>query len=212
MSEISIQIFQSAVEFWQRGERAELSPLVVEHIEAALNYAHEHPEAVLERAKQLDAAIRQFNQQRKSEGFKAADKVNSKKLATEILAVDEPLPLLGEMPQDTKTRNAFFRGFLDMIHNHYYTFLDKQELFDPKILISGLLVDGYSFALRAKRAVEHKHTGGKDDLIICNAICEMVQPGTLQEEMVKANWYKVTPDPDFSLDARLCERVKQQYS
>lgn len=207
MSEISVQIFQSAIEFWQRGERAELSPLAVEHIEAALNYAHEHPEAVLERAEQLDAAIRQFNQQRKSGGFKA-DEVNSKKLATEILAVDEPLSLLGEMPQDTKTRNAFFKGFLDMVHNHYYTFLDKEELFDPKILISGLLVDGYSFALRLKRALEHKHTVGKDDLIICNAICEMVQPGTLQEEMVKANWYK----PDYGLQPEFCERVKQQYA
>ena len=77
------------------------------------------------------------------------------------------------------------------------------------MLITGLLVDGYGFALRAKRAVEHKRTNptGHDDLIIVNAICEMVQPGTLQTEMYLANWYK----PDFGLSQDFCNRIKRQF-
>lgn len=108
------------------------------------------------------------------------DETNSRKLAEEILEPNTRLPLLSEMPLDTPSTSSFFAGFLTLVHYHYYTFVDKQEIEDPNLLITGLLVDGYGFALRAKRALEHRRTVGKDDLIIVNAICEMIQPGTLQ--------------------------------
>lgn len=124
----------------------------------------------------MDAAITRFNRQRVGGGF-APDEVNCIKLATEILADEETLPQLAEMPADNLSRLSFFKGFLNLIKHHYYTFLDNPDQENPKILITGLLVDGYSFALRAKRALKHQHTVGRDDLIICNSMCEMVQPG-----------------------------------
>ena len=201
-----MEIFEQAAKFWQTNQPAELSPLAVKHLEETLEYAGKHPEAVIERAGQLDAAITRFNQQRIA-GVFDPDAVNSKKLAEEILEVNETLPLLAEMPADEASRSSFFSGFLRLVHHHYYTSLDKPKLEDSNLLITGLLVDGYSFALRAKRAIEHKHTSGKDDLIICNSICEMVEPGILQTEMYLANWYK----PDYGLSPDFCDRINNQF-
>src|SRR3990167_6296018 len=205
---VGVQIFEQAAEFWKTSQPAELSPLAVEHLEATLAYAKEHPKAVAERAQQLDTAIVRFNEQREKRTFKS-DEVNSKKLAEQILAPKENLPTLPEMPSSVDSRAAYFSGLANLIRYHYYTFVDKLELEDPKMLITGLLVDGYGFALRAKRAVEHKRTNptGHDDLIIVNAICEMVQRGTLQTEMYLANWYK----PDFGLSQDFCNRIKRQF-
>jgi len=198
----AVHLFNQAGEFFKKGEHAQLSQLAIKHLETTLELAKRHPEKVAKRARELDAAIAHFNAQMEAGIFKP-DEVNSKKLAEEILEPGETLPLLSEMPLDPQSSNAFFNGFLNLVHHHYYTFLDKPELEDPNLLITGLLVDGYGFALRAKRAIEHKHTVGKDDLIIVNAICEMVQPGTLQTEMFLANWYK----PDYGLSKDFCDRI-----
>ena len=206
MTQVALEIFNQAADYWQSRQAVELPALAVEHIEATLVYAREHPEEVNERARQLDAAIARFNQQRVRGGF-ATDEVNCKKLATKILADDETLPQLAELPDDSLSREAFFEAFLNMTKHHYYTFLDKPEIEYPKILITGLLVDGYGFALRAKRAIEYKHTVGKDDITIVYAICEMVGPGPLQTEMYLANWYKF----GYGLSQEFCERISQQF-
>lgn len=206
MTHEAVEIFNQALDFWRTGQTPELPALAVKHIEASLEFAREYPEAVISRAQQLDAAIARFNRQRAADVF-APDEVNCRKLATEILAKDETLPQLAEMPADNLSRQSFFRGFLNMTKHHYYTFLDKPDLEDPKILITGLLVDGYGFALRIKRAVEHRQTVGKDDITIVYAVCEMAEPGELQTEMYLANWYKF----GFGLSQEFCVRIKNQF-
>jgi hypothetical protein len=203
---VAVNLFNKAAEFWTSNSHAELSPLGEEHMKKVLAYAKEHPEEVEERAKQLDMAIARFNEKRLSGTF-GTDEENSSRLANEILEPGETLPLLSEMPSGPNETSPFFAAFTNLIHHGYYTFVNKPELEDPKLLITGLLVDGYGVALRAKRAIEHKHTVGKDDLVIVNAICEMVQPGTLQTEMYLANWYK----PDFGLTPEFCERIAKQF-
>lgn len=201
-----VEILNQAVDYWKTADHAELSPLSFKHLTETLDYVQQHPEEVAKRAQELDMTISRFNTQRELKAF-GSDEENSKKLADEILAPTETLPLLAEMPADKSSRFSFFAGFKNLVHHGYYTFLDKPQLEDPKILITGLLVDGYGFALRAKRAIEHKQTVGKDDLIIVNAICEMVQPGTLQTEMYLANWFK----PDNGLSQKFCDRIAKQF-
>lgn len=203
---VAVGLFNKAAEFWRNNKHTELSSLGTNHIENVLRYAKEHPEEVEKRAKQLDAAIARFNEQRASGIFKP-DEENSKRLAKEILEPKETLPLLSEMPSGLKEVYPFFAAFTNLIRHGYYTFVDKPELNDPNLLITGLLVDGYGVALRAKRAIEHRHTVGKDDLIIVNTICEMVQPGTLQTEMYLANWFK----PDYGLATDFCDRIAKQF-
>ena len=203
---VAVGLFRRADEFWNDDPHSDLSPLGNEHIKKVLSYAKEHPEEVEDRAKQLELAISRFNKNRDSGTFKT-DEENSNKLANEILEPNETLPLLSEMLSGDNEVTPFFAAFTNLIHHGYYTFLDKPELEDPKLLITGLLVDGYGVALRAKRAIERKHTVGKDDLIIVNAICEMVQPGTLQKEMYLSNWYK----PDYGLSPAFCDRISKQY-
>jgi len=201
-----MEIFQQAYKFWVTNDHTRLSELAIRHIDQALNYVRENPLEVEERAGQLDAAITRFNQKRKVNDF-GDDEVCSKKLAEEILGPNEILPLLAEMPTNIGIRFSFFAGFLNLIYHHYYTFVDRPEIADPKLLITGLLVDGYGFSLRAKRIFEKKPTIGKDDLIIVNAICEMTEPGTLQTEMYLANWFK----PDYGLSQDFCDMLSKQF-
>jgi hypothetical protein len=209
----AIQYFDKAAEFWNSDEHIHLSEIGDANIRRVLEYAKtsEGRVAVAHRGRELDAAIANFNNVRQTRTFEEPFEKESKILAESILTPDEQLPKLADMPQESGDTPPFFKGFARLIHHKYYTFVDKKKLESSEelnSLITGLLVDGYGFALRAKRAHEKQPSIPKSDLTIVNAICEMVPPGELQTEMYKANWYK----PDYGLTPEFCTHIASQQA
>lgn len=204
--------FGQASEFWDTDKHIPLSEIGEANIQRVLEYVKTPPGrvAVAQRGRQLDAAITNFNNLKQIRPFNGPFEVESKKLAETILAPNEELPTLSEMPQEPTDSFPFFSGFSKLIHHGYYTFVDKKPLETTEelnMLITGFLVDGYGFALRAKRTLEKRHGVPKSDLTIVNAICEMVPSGELQTEMYQANWYK----SNYGLTPEFCAHIKSQF-
>lgn len=213
-----IELFKQISDFWKTDSNREgLSPLAVKNIQKVVEYSQtpEGSQAINERAKQLDEAIKRFNEIRRSRQFEGPNEKESKRLSEEILTKDARFPLLSETPLDTNSITPYLVGFKRLLTTniHYYTFLDKKEAVtqeDMNSLITGILVDGYAgFAFRGRKAAEGQPSKvGRADLTAVNTICEMVGPGELQTEMFKANWYK----PDYGLSPEFCNQIRIQFT
>lgn len=208
----SNRYFDLANSYWRTGERQHLTEMGEENLKRVLEYS-QTPEgrvAVSDRGGQLNRAIGNFNYFRRIVGFNGSFQKEATLLAKEILEPDENLPILSDLPRDEASTQSFLQGFTKLIHHGYYTFVDRTRLSTPdelNILITGLLVDGYGFAVRGKRAYEKRRGYPKSDLTIVNAICEMVPSGNMQKEMYQSNWYK----PDYGLTPEFCAFIAKQY-
>ncbi|MFZ2199722.1 MAG: hypothetical protein WAV40_02960 [Microgenomates group bacterium] len=208
----SNKYFDIAHSYWSAGERPHLVEIGEENLKRVFRYS-QTPEgrvSVSKRGGQLNRGIGNFNYIRQKVGFNGPYQKESAFLAKKILEPGENLPILSELPQDEPSTLLFFQGFLKLMRRGYYTFVDKKELStleDLNILITSLLVDGYGFAVRGKRAYEKRQGHPKSDLTIVNAICEMVPRGEMQSEMYRSNWYK----PDYGLTPEFCNFIARQY-
>lgn len=195
--------FAQAEDFWHTLAHPKMSELNVSHLESMLAFADAHPEGVARRGQQLDDTISLFNSLKISGDF-PPDAVNAAKLVT-LLGPEEKLPLLSELMRERDSLFFFYHIFTGYMNTGLYTFMNKSAVSDPRLLVTGSLVDGYGFADRVKRKVKRKNILGIQNTIV-NVISELVQPGALQTDMFLMNWYTTK----WGLTESCCARVAGQ--